>query len=539
MNVKTVFFCLLFLFAGWPTIAQESEFITGILLDKNTKSPVAFATIRLKTKALGVVSNQDGSFRIPQRFMRLDEALIISCLGYETKEVSFTELVSNSTNVLQLQPQALVLEETTLIAKRKRPPSPRKIIKRAIERIPINYSLIPFSYTGYYRDYQEQDGTYFNLNESILKVFDFGIAKRDYLTTQAQIIDYKQSSNFKRDPALEIPYDYATQNKVIDNAKLFSFGGNEFFILRIHDAIRNYDVKTFSYVDILEKDLVRNHSLKRKKDMEIGDEKLFVIELESTNKDFLREEYATNKDILDIRAKGTIYISQSNYAIHKMEYKMLDYTSRSKSPDAKNRAQPNLLYEIIIEYQNYGEKMYPNYISVHNAFKVRKSYFKVEDVIFDFTENRFVVKTNNSPIFSVKKGVPNVVLRMGKRKIPIKNMRNSQSGILVYLDKEQINSILEDLGGQNSLPDASIKDLFQFEFSNIMDANGNTLNDFVFEEYYQYREFFTQQLQTDSVTLPTKETFMKKDRPIFQSQSIFKPDSTQEYWMNSPLKSNQ
>ena len=432
-----------------------------------------------------------------------------------------------------------MLEETTLIAKRKRPPSPRKIIKRAIERIPINYSLIPFSYTGYYRDYQEQDGTYFNLNESILKVFDFGIAKRDYLTTQAQIIDYKQSSDFKRDPALEIPYDYATQNKVIDNAKLFSFGGNEFFILRIHDAIRNYDVKTFSYVDILEKDLVRNHSLKRKKDMEIGDEKLFVIELESTNKDFLREEYATNKDILDIRAKGIIYISQTNYAIHKMEYKMLDFTSRPKSPDAKKRAQPNLLYEIIIEYQNYGEKMYPNYISVHNAFKVRKSYFKVEDVIFDFTQNRFVVKTNNSPIFSVKKGVPNVVLRMGKRKIPIKNMRNSQSGILIYLDKKQINSILEDLGGQNSVPDASIKDLFQFEFSNIMDANGNTLNDFVFEEYYQYREFFTQQLQTDSVTLPTKETFMKKDRPIFQSQSIFKPDSTQEYWMNSPLKSNQ
>ena len=62
-----------------------------------------------------------------------------------------------------------------------------RIVKEAIKRIPNNYPVDPFSYIGYYRDYQqvtdssyladmnfEDKHTYINLNEGVIQVFDAG-----------------------------------------------------------------------------------------------------------------------------------------------------------------------------------------------------------------------------------------------------------------------------------------------------------------------------------------------------------------------------
>lgn len=538
MKSKASFLILLIghLLSSGVCAQNQTEMIKGILLDSTTEEPVVFATIRLKDRAVGVISNIDGSFQIPERFRQLEEILEISCLGYKTKEVKFSGLSKTDKNIIGLEPTAFELQETTVTAKRKRPPSPRKIIKRAIDRIPDNYSLNPFSYVGYYRDYQQKDNEYLNLNEAIIRVFDLGFGNNDYRTTESQLYQFRKNLDFKLDEDSENPYDYSSHTKIIDNARVYSFGGNEFFILRIHDAIRNYKVRTFSYVDVLERDLLRNHRLTRKRDITLGGEKMFVIELSSSNSRFVDPEYIDNKAISQLRAKGEIFISQTTYAIHKLSYQMFDFTP-SKSDKNKSRTeQENLLFSIAIEYRKHNEKLYPNYLSLHNTFKVNKSYFRVEDVLFDLGQKRFEIRTNNSPIFKQNRNQPNIVLRYKKRKIPLKDFVKSGNGILVYPNEKKIEEILEELNNDLQVGESLPMDVFEFEFYNILDENGNELNDYFYEEYGQYREFFTQQI-SDTLSLPSGESFMKKGLPLFTDQPIITPENINDFWMNTPLKS--
>lgn len=52
-----------------PLTAQDyKDFFYGKLMDSTTTEPVVFATVRLKNMALGVISNNDGSFKIPKVF---------------------------------------------------------------------------------------------------------------------------------------------------------------------------------------------------------------------------------------------------------------------------------------------------------------------------------------------------------------------------------------------------------------------------------------------------------------------------------------
>ncbi|MEX0291130.1 MAG: carboxypeptidase-like regulatory domain-containing protein, partial [Flavobacteriaceae bacterium] len=231
---------LFLLFNTFFLFGQESEFIRGKLLDAQTQEPIPFATIRLKSRAMGVISNQDGGFRIPKKFEQLGDAIIISCMGYEKREMSLGKLSPEHINIIRLVPGVLELSEAVVSAKKKRPLTARQIVRRAIRNIPENYPQKPFSTIGYYRDYQMEEDQYINLNEAILEVFDEGFNTPDQANTKVRIYDYQENTKFKRDTLPLQPYNYEKWSKVIDKAYLSGYGGNEFTILRIHDAIRNY-----------------------------------------------------------------------------------------------------------------------------------------------------------------------------------------------------------------------------------------------------------------------------------------------------------
>ncbi|MGB5202698.1 MAG: hypothetical protein WBN63_00815, partial [Eudoraea sp.] len=61
------------------------------------------------------------------------------------------------------------------------------------------------------------------------------------------------------------------------------------------------------------------------------------------------------------------------------------------------------------------------------------------------------------------------------------------------------------------------------------------LNDGVYKEYNQFREFFVQQVKTQT-NVPKDTLYMKKDRPIYKDQIIVKPLNFSDYWMNTPLQ---
>ena len=65
--MRTLFFVLLALLFGacLDIFAQESEFLWGGVYDSQTGKAIVFATVLIKGKTEGVITNMDGDFCLP------------------------------------------------------------------------------------------------------------------------------------------------------------------------------------------------------------------------------------------------------------------------------------------------------------------------------------------------------------------------------------------------------------------------------------------------------------------------------------------
>lgn len=519
---KTIVFIsvvLFFLSIGNKLFAQEQEFLRAMVLDQQTKEPIIFATVRILGKAKGVITNMDGGFRLPLVYMKTTDSVEISSMGYNKKVIELARLSENDINILYLSPSVLSLPEAVVSARKKKEPSAKRIVRRAIENIPNNYPITDFAAIGYYRDYQLRDDNYVNLNEAIIEVIDEGFDTYDYPTSKVRIYDYNPNLNFEQDSESRLAYDYKNYKKVIENAYLSSYGGNEFTILRIHDALRNYNINAYDFVNVLERDFLSNHHFKKENSITQDNEEIFIISLRQTSQ--------LNRIV------GKIYISKTDYAIHKMEYTLYDSERRlTKGEFDKNGSNFETVFEVITEYKRKHNRMFPNYISFFNTFKSQKApTFIVEEVTLDKSKGGFVVKFNDSIDSKTGLKKSNYDFRFDNRKIVFDRIKIRGQIIELYpKNDEDFNQILKRISQlqDKDIPiKASIKDVKNFTLT-------AKVNEIQYETYKQYREFFIQEIKPNGSEL-TDSLFMKKDIPIFKNQPISRPDNFEDYWMNTPL----
>ncbi len=288
-------------------------------------------------------------------------------------------------NILRLSPGVFELNEAVVRAKKKKGLTAKQIVRSAIHNIPKNYPLHSFSEIGYYRDYQKDKEEYVNSNEAILEVFDAGFDEIDTATTKTRIYEYTRNKKFRRDSLADDPYNYKDWLKIIDNAYLQAYGGNEFAILRVHDAIRNYQINSFDFINNMnEGDVVKNHSFKRLLDTYLEGERLYTVQLK--------------KVLPNYTARGIIFISQNDYAIHKLEYAVYDDRKKNNDPNLRERGiKGQLIFEVATEYKRgLEDTMYLNYISFHNTFQIAEPpKFVINDVMISASTGAFIINFNN------------------------------------------------------------------------------------------------------------------------------------------------
>ena len=69
--------------SGW---AQQIQ-IKGVIVDKDTKEPLPFTSIGLKSEQIGALSNEHGQFIVPAPTKNADDSLIVVALGYARRAV--------------------------------------------------------------------------------------------------------------------------------------------------------------------------------------------------------------------------------------------------------------------------------------------------------------------------------------------------------------------------------------------------------------------------------------------------------------------
>lgn len=532
MKIPFIFLVLLF-FASLGVCAQE-DFFKGIVLDAKSRTPVAFATIRIQGKAVGVISNEDGSFRIPTWFKASGDNIEISSMGYEKQQTALSTFKLGQTNVVLLAPALFELEEAVVTAKLKTL-SAEEIVQYAINNLYNNYPDETYAYLGYYRDYQRKNDTYINLNEAIISVLDHGFKSIDTVMTNFLIHEYKENRQFKIDSLARQPYDYKDFTKIVPGALLQSRGGNELMLLRVHDPIRNNRIKTFSYVYNLREDFIKNHTFSLSGTTYYDNKKVYKIKFRA---DF--EPYLAN---------GIIYIAKEDFAIRKFFYevnevyeietvlgKKTSYTSTRTKNIVEDKG---VLFRILIEYKELGDKLFLNYISFKNKFRVaRPPLFSITSLEVD-SKNKNLRFTLNKPLSEVKNlKLRNIKVHYDGQEVPLKDLT------LVGPDSFTVTPNFKqkkDIPQQKKLFSTFIdpnKEKLKVVVKKIKDKEGNILQEPRLEELYQFREFFVQSPMEPNNFKGHNTYFMQKELPLFSaSQPVLQLPESKTYWMNTPLQS--
>ena len=502
LKVIAVFSILLMMLPleGWAQ--NNDEFINGIVLDAESGDPVVFATIRVKGKALGVISNNDGSFQIPMEFQSKGTQLEISSMGYQNKRIAFSELKVNIVNVVYVQPATFALDETVVEGKKRRKPTAKQIIRYALRRIPENYQNNPFGLIGYYRDYQFKEKAYINLNEALVQVMDQGFSVDDYRSIQFGLFEYKTNFDFKVDSFAAKPYDYSNRDKFIPNATLGgTYAPNELVLLFIHDAIRNNAIDAYSFIYSMVEDFIKEHRFSKVRNTSYGDQKIYRI-------DFSKSE-------IPFQVKGTIYIDETSYAIRKLDYSVYKQKFDDSSPTMYSTTEKELLYEILVEYQWYKERMYLNYISFHNQFRlIRPPKFYIKDVVLEFPpkdlkgliKRRLKVSLNTPPA----NWPTDVLVKYQGESLKIEDSfrQDSLSFTLEFAEKTAKQKALANL--LFSVDQDTMKRSLEIRVPELVDDMGNRLGERKSELMDQFREFFTQKISDDVMLAAPDSLLVKK-----------------------------
>ncbi len=159
------FLVLLFLLIN-TSFAQRYK-VTGVVKDKESGLPLAYASVRIAGTTNGTATNYDGQFQL-----KLNEGaytLIFSYVGYKTDMLSVDVPVKQSINI-NLQPEAIKLGEVVVNANED--PAYR-IIREAIKRKKINKKgLIDFEYGAYSKTILKSAGEVAAIEETFVKGFN-------------------------------------------------------------------------------------------------------------------------------------------------------------------------------------------------------------------------------------------------------------------------------------------------------------------------------------------------------------------------------
>jgi len=187
-------FLILFFAAPLFGFAQDIT-ISAKVVDKETNEPLGYASVGLKSIAIGTISNGQGEFDFHMPAEYRNELIVISMLGYKNFEAPVWSLTGEP-QVIKLDKSPIVLQEVVVSDTLRA----RDILDIALSRIEQNYPMQPFMLDGFYRDVKKVGGTYISLLEAAVKIYDdnYTEPRNKYkLRESVRLIEVRQSLGYE------------------------------------------------------------------------------------------------------------------------------------------------------------------------------------------------------------------------------------------------------------------------------------------------------------------------------------------------------
>ncbi|HEY5746346.1 MAG TPA: carboxypeptidase-like regulatory domain-containing protein [Chryseolinea sp.] len=304
--------------------------LSARVLDNETQEPLTYASIGIKGKPIGTISNLNGEFdfHFPSEYR--NELLIISMIGYENFEAPIWSLLENNTKVILMSKSTTVLPEIVVTDSL----TGGEILQVALSRVEQNFPMQPFMLDGFYRDVKKVGGTYISLLEAAVKIFDENYAEprnKSKLRERVKLVEVRKSLGY-------------------DNKFTTYFGQRNLLEdLLLHNNIR------YRQIDADDEFL---SNIVREKDSFYNDQEIYVV---SNTKDFFLQ----------------VYINKADYSILHLEFEI----SGDSQEKRKNLVSKFVSFKKSIDFKRYDGKMYLNYITVTSKerwYEASTDQFKFE-----------------------------------------------------------------------------------------------------------------------------------------------------------------
>lgn len=309
--------------------------ISAKVVDKETREPLVFASVGIKDRPIGTITNLQGDFdfHVPQEYR--NDVMVISILGYKSFEAPVWTLLDKANQEIEMEKSTFVLQEVVV----KDSLTGGDVLRIALSRIDQNYPAKPYIMDGFYRDIKKVGGTYISLLEAATKIYDedykaprnkFKLRERVALMEVRRSLGYgnKFTAYFEQDNLLE---ELLLQNSI----KYRQFPDEEIF----------YD------------------SLKREHDSFYNGHEIFVL---SHSHDY------------NLR----VYVDKTNFAIIRLEFESGATSNITKRSGMISRF---VYLKRVVDFKEYKGKFFLNYISLDsriNWYDIRTEQLKFETELF-------------------------------------------------------------------------------------------------------------------------------------------------------------
>jgi hypothetical protein len=171
--------------------------ITGAVKDEETSEPLPFATIGLKNKGKGTVTNFNGEFGLNISAEHYSDTLSVSYLGYIRREIPVKNALGNNMSI-SMKREFISIPEIII-----RNQIPQDIISKARHAIAENYGTTPTSMTAFYREGVLKKNEVQTYSEAVLQIYKSAYSG-SLLGDQIKVVRSRKIENIDRSDTLAI-----------------------------------------------------------------------------------------------------------------------------------------------------------------------------------------------------------------------------------------------------------------------------------------------------------------------------------------------
>lgn len=138
-------------------------FLSGKLVEQRRGNPVPYASISVKGKPIGTISNVDGEFLLKLSPEHIRDTVVISSMGFAQIILPASRLLDE--DLFILEPISIRIREVKVTAT-----TPHNLLENIRANIEKNYTPYTKLMTAFYRETLRQDGAYVNVSEAVMEI---------------------------------------------------------------------------------------------------------------------------------------------------------------------------------------------------------------------------------------------------------------------------------------------------------------------------------------------------------------------------------